>query len=734
VTLRVDRVNKASVINEGDSFVTLRRLAQSAEEVDRCLRERGTRRVFKGDQNQFWDALVTNECLRRAVVEGAREGTLFFVQDEKLGTPDVRFTSLFRRQGRRYVLTEDYFGRRSGAVWEHQDSSYGLFYTEAVGPEQFAAAAVHLPRAAEAWARLLQKGDFPTPLLDALEALGVSLRWDRSDAATRLGPPVHPAILAEAFHRDPVAGFFYAFTKSTGLYGIVPSANDDVTTSSIPVGDPELTSLFRWLLVHAAARGAMRAAGTRTQRRAVKQRARAVADWAGGFLRDSPDASVAEFQAEFSRAFTSEIFGRTPEPLERTSHFTGLDAEDLYRLHNPADTLFYFLDLALRYPAEFAGAYNDALNRVGFGLQRVKFDPEGRRYLPPFFVEHAPAGEGTPVYRYSLELSGEDWSQVTLLHPKAGSISLRADRPVRSAADLFRALFQHLGPETQPNGGCARLSVVGKAAPFAAELARWPRAMALPEQGSKYSPMIDHLLAGLRQRGVLERMDHLVLRISLNALDRLESVGDLPIRLPTFMRGVLGSELPAARLAHEWRRVSDEARATLAELGRLEVGQHVPAMKLVAAAAAGRDVAAEAGRDPKLARFLARPAAPNLLPHLRALGAELPAAVASLLEALLGRRAALLEERRRQREQTPAAVVHELAALDTQLLALYAALVRRLWQRAESLPYLNDRPYSLALYLLLGPAFFQALVDGANFSFEYVVERQRDLCPGCLCE
>jgi hypothetical protein len=727
-------VNNASVINEGDCFVTLRRLAENAAEVDRCLRERGTRRVFKGDQNQFWDALVANECLRRAVVEGASEGLLFFVQDEKLGTPDVRFTALFRRQGRRYVLTEDYFGRRSGAVWEHQDSSYGLFYTEAVGPDQFAAAGIHLPRAAEAWARLLRRGGPPAPLLDGLEALGVSLRWDRSDAATRLGPPAHPAILAEAFHRDPVAGFFYALTKSTGLYGIVPSANDDVTTSSIPVGDPELTSRFRWLLVHAAARGAMRAAGTPAQRREVKRRARAVAEWAGRFLRAFPDASVAEFQAEFSRAFTTEIFGRVPMPLERTSHFTGLDAEDLYRLHNPADTLFFFLDLALRYPGEFAGAYNDALNRVGFGLQRVKFDPEAKRYLPPFFVEHAPAGEGTAVYRYSLELSGEDWSEVTLLHPKAGSISLTADRPVRSAADLFRALFQGLGPETQPNGGCARLSIVGKAAPFAAELARWPRAMALPEQGSKYSPLIDHLLAGLRQRGALERMDHLVLRIGLNALDRLESAGDQPVRLPKFVHGVLGRELPAAQLAREWRPAAAEARTTLAALARLEVGQHIPAMKLVAAAAAGRDVAAEAARDPKLARFLARPATQDLLPHLSALGAEVPGSVASLLDDLLDRRASLLAERRQWREQTPAAVRHELADLDTQVLVLYAALVRRLWQRAESLPYLNDRPYSLALYLLFGPSFFHTLVDGARFSCEYVVERERDLCPGCRRE
>jgi hypothetical protein len=127
-------VQDASVINEGRGFVTLRRPVDGAEVV-RHLQERGTRRLYKGDQNQFWDSLAANESLRRAVGDGAADGILFFVQDEKLGTPDIRLTPLFRRLGCRYVLTGDYFGRRSGAVWEHQDASYGLFYTEAVSPQ-----------------------------------------------------------------------------------------------------------------------------------------------------------------------------------------------------------------------------------------------------------------------------------------------------------------------------------------------------------------------------------------------------------------------------------------------------------------------------------------------------------------------------------------------------------------------------------------------------------------------
>src|SRR5205814_5652038 len=68
------------------------------------------------------------------------------------------------------------------------------------------------------WSSDVCSSDLPA-LLDALEALGVSLRWDRSDAATRLGPPVHPEILAEAFTRDSLAGFFYAFRSEERRVG-----------------------------------------------------------------------------------------------------------------------------------------------------------------------------------------------------------------------------------------------------------------------------------------------------------------------------------------------------------------------------------------------------------------------------------------------------------------------------------------------------------------------------------
>jgi hypothetical protein len=716
-------MKSAEVINQGDSFVTVSKSAESAAEVAPVLARQGVRRVYKGDQNQLWDAVLTNQCLVHAVGGSLPEGLTLFVQDEKMGTPDARLRHYWRQRGQQFVLTEDYYAGRSGAVWEHQDASYGLFYTEPVEPHAFAEAAVNLRRAADLWTKHGAAAMRDTAFLDAMQALGVSLRWHRSDDATRLGPPVGAGVYAEFFDIRPEAGFYYALTKSTGLYGIVPSVNEDVTTSSIPAYHEELIRQARWLLVHVAARGAMRDAGDRRARRAVKERARRLAAWAQQYLGDQPGASIADFQTAIGAFLAKEtgpaaLDGQAMPPLDRTSRFMALDPEEIYRLEQPERSLYFFLDLALRDPGAFAAAYNEALNRVGFGLQRVKHEPDTGLYRPPFFVEYAPAGEGTPIYRFSLELAGRETMRVTLAHRRIGTIVLESEHPIRSAAQLFRLLCDQL-----PAGG--PIAVVGKAAPFAAELKRWPRTMALPRQGSKYAPMIDHLLAGLKERGLLQDTSGLVLRVGLNGLDALAALGDRPISVPAFLRAALGERTTCRALAERWRGITAAARASLALLHRCQFGQHVHLARVLAHNSQGRDLATAAAADPRLHRFLRAVAGPEpeAWTPWAAIGADVPAAVGATLDALLARRDALLARRRERSGSCPPELEAERQTLDCQLLLLYAAYVRRLCQQADSLPYLNDRPYSLALWLLFGPEIFRAIVEHAAFDFEFMCER-----------
>ena len=81
-----------TVINQGPGFVTLRATTDRPAEIQEALAEREIQQVFKGDQNQAWDAILANHCLARAVGESGAEIT-FFIQDERLGTSDSRLSS-----------------------------------------------------------------------------------------------------------------------------------------------------------------------------------------------------------------------------------------------------------------------------------------------------------------------------------------------------------------------------------------------------------------------------------------------------------------------------------------------------------------------------------------------------------------------------------------------------------------------------------------------------------------
>lgn len=720
----------AAVINRGENFVTLRATTDRPAEIQEALATRDVQHVFKGDQNQVWDAVLANHCLARAVGDSGAEIT-FFVQDERLGTADSRLTRAWKQQGRRYVLTEDYYRGRAGAVWEHQDTTHGLFFTEAVSPEQYASASIHFHRAALLWEKHAKAILPEASWVHALAELGVALPNDpagaRPDAATALGPGLHRDEIRALGEDHPAAALFYAYTKTDGLYGIVPVENANEILSSISAHDPELKAAGTWLLVRAAAAGAMRLAAGAGHRKGVAARARRVADWASEYLSEHPHASVADFQIAFGQWLTREVFPADRFELDRTSRFTGLDASDLEALRRPEQGLHFFLDLALRHPREFTEAYNEALNRVGFGLQRMKFDPQTGHYTPPFFVEFAPAGPGTPIYRYGLELTGVECTTIVLRNEAAGSVEVRAEGPVRSAHALLQAILAAL-PEAEG------LAIVGKAAAFAAELQRAPRGLGLPRQGSKYAPMVDHLVGGLRARGILRQNTGLLIRIGLNALDRLDAMGELPLRLPRFLQGPLGKVATARTVAVQWRRIAGDAHRMLELLGRCHVGQHVHLARLMVLNARGGDREAALHDDRRLRKLAEQlRAVPDGDLLLHELGRDLPLSVAAEIERLLDRRAELLAVRHAAYEQAAegqdsgricpeisAEVVQEREKIECQLLLLFAAYVRRLWQRAESLPYLNDRPYTLALYLLFGRDIFPPICRQVEFDVEYV--------------
>jgi hypothetical protein len=170
----------------------------------------------------------------------------------------------------------------------------------------------------------------------------------------------------------------------------------------------------------------------------------------------------------------------------------------------------------------------------------------------------------------------------------------------------------------------------------------------------------------------------------------------------------------------------------------LERGEFVHLMKLAALPPV------QPQSDPKLRRFLERVEArlPGAGARLQQFAESLPEDVRRYVAALVGERERVLAERRQalivqelrelhkarerrrikallaQRRAALAALDERQDALELRLQLILAAQIRRLVQVTESLPYVNDRPYTLALYLMFGEELLQTLVQRAEFDIE----------------
>lgn len=705
-----------------------------------ALRQRGISTVNKGDQNQLWDGALTDVALACALEPQHESGIRFrpFVHDEKLGTPDIRLCCLVDPAERPYLLTEDYYGRRSGAVWVTQDVSYGLFYTEPVSAETFSAYGVDLPWLAAQWQRFRAELQQDSALRAALISLGLPLVISDSSLATGLGPVPEPEVLHTFFKHDPVGELYYLLTRSCGLYGIVPSVDRDESMSAVRADDAEVRRLATRLLVEFAVMGALRSTPDAQERHAIIQRARMLVA-AAGALREKPGLSFADAQEELGSFLAARCAGSASEPpyrLTRTSEFMTLAPEVIAQLGETAAPPLVFFDLALRHPAEFTWAYNEALRRARLGLQRASYDSARGLFAPPFYVERWEVdASGKPALpRYQIELL-DHGRRVRLFRAGAPALEYTSQEPIRSAVAFLRLLAQQPGFERG-------VAIVGKAGPFAAEASLPPSALALPRQGSRYSPFVGHFIRALHEQGI-DVDGCLILRVGVNALDNLAVLGDRPIRLPPHLAAFFCPEradrcATCADVAAQWRPIVVHCEYILGVLAALERGEFVHLMKLVALPPV------QPQRDAKLQRFLERLEArlPGAVARVEQFAESLPGNVRRYVAALVNERERVLAQRRqapvvqelrevretrdrrrikallRQRCAALAALDERQDALEFRLQLIFAAQVRRLVQVAESLPYVNDRPYTLALYLMFGEELLQALVQRAEFDLE----------------
>lgn len=555
----------------------------------------------------------------------------FFIQDEKLGTADARITHKDK-----FELTSDYCNKLTGAVWIHQDISIGPFYALPTEPYIYKKFGFFLKHVDSSFEDISDEFG----LWDCLFELGI---------AKRKGQIIR------------------SLTEGENYIGIVPTVDVQRSISSYKLGEDGLGDFYRSMLM-LAYKGALKVS-PRNLWPGVKERSRKLAESAKEFALSNPEATVSDLQAFVWKFGFETIFETQPPKLTRASDVFSFDGEIPHKVFMTA----------LKYPQEFADSYNEALNKAHLPLKRLKLK-DGQMELP-FFLECDVSGE---LVRWHIKATFEENISLRMYYkPEGAKVVKLPHNP--TIEDVKRGIGKEFGCHT----------LIGKAGTLISELTRPPRIIALPEQGSKYAPMVRFLTKELRKRGIEYDEGHLA-RIGLNALDSLEILGDSQINLPDFLSCFLGKTRSASWIASNWRNFATQSL------------QMIDAMNF------------SSGQLLTLAKYIIiekESNLPNVLPpKLQKLGnvsgVSLPVSQKLLeqLKFLVASREAMLEQRRFLKSEFKGVIA--LQKTEKAIMLLVAGVLKRHEQMA-SLLYMNRRPYALSFYLAFGPEIVRFMAEKA---------------------
>ncbi len=577
--------------------------------------------VFKGDQNLAWDAIPTDYWL---TVNGY--DTRFFIQDEKLGTPDFSV-----RTDKPYQITTDYTNKHKGIIWIHQDISVGPFYVLPIEPKQFKHWGFHFKHITPEYDSIIEKFE----LAESLKELGI--RWSKGRLVR-------------------------AFSESENYFGLVPTNDEQRSISSYHL-DSELIKTYACLFIFAV-RGALKTV-EKHRRPQVMERAKLFHSKAKTFIAENPDATISCLQQFIWGFLWSQCFAVKTPVIARAS--------DIFKLTN-TEISNITLTTLLQNPVEFADSYNEALTKARLPLKRLKL-ANGSMELP-YFLE-CDDDEGLVRWR----------SKASFFEDK---ITLSFTRGQRSKVfDIPKPVsFANLAKIVSEMPCC--ITLIGKAGPLITELSRPPVKIALPEKGSKYTPMVGHLTKSLQAKGI-DFPSGQIIRIGMDALNRLGDF-DQTITLPDFLASFYGKTVSSKWFASNWRESAKRSETIL------ETCNYHPTQLVT------------------VARFILHElegTMPNPLParlanlgNIEGISKPLTAKAHQKLKGFMAMRENLLEIRRTKREKFEHPEL--LAEVEKAISLIVAGVFKRHAQNAD-LSYLNRRPYAFSFWLCFGGEIVEAM-------------------------
>lgn len=226
--------------------------------------------------------------------------------------------------------------------------------------------------------------------------------------------------------------------------------------------------------------------------------------------------------------------------------------------------------------------------------------------------------------------------------------------------------------------------ITGKAIPFLNELRMNGNAIALPESGSKYTPACKAMIRLLRERGISVQVTNII-RIGLHFLDHLYLQKEYQLLMPPILQPFFGDSVSTESFSQTWRTRCDDIREILHGSKRWSEDQQIRLVE----------------------EWLSDPAKKAL------------SFMDTRLKSILLKTFQAYQIAKEAKQNKASELSIEAFRIEKWKLNLLVDFYKqRLVQVMDGLYYLNDRPYSLSLFLMFGPSFFRELLSYVTFREE----------------
>jgi hypothetical protein len=614
----------------------------------KLLNELKIKQIFKGDQNLFWDAFITDSSIAYQL-NVKKSNLLFtpFIHDEKFGAPDQNLTHCLEKPEDSFFISEDYADSAGDATYLNLDISYGIFYLPVVSEARLKEFYISPKSISHAYTKLYKQLD--VDFIDRCSWFGLFLDFE-SYHEQGSGDIPNREELNCFFEIHPEQRIFYIFSRAIGRYGVAPIKDNNILLSSVFMNDSNLAETTQILLKDYLLRGLLEQANPEDHVQ-IKKRYQLIE--ISCIKTKNKNGSVADLE----KNITENVL----KTLKENFRFNLTRSSSILSQHEAYQIKHYYLKSFIENNDMMSEIYNNSLNQTKMSIQRIR---KGDTLV------------NLPFYLNKKDKKNRFIRSELLLDHSTGKL-------------VFK---NNIDLETYQKDETSFIS--GKAIPFLNEFRLDNHIIALPEHGSKYTPACDAFIMNARANKIAIP-EASVLRVSIHFLDQLKIAQNKILILPKILVPYFGTSITCIELSRTWREKTDNILQLLNQLkSKISDGKETDMAKTIL-----NEFKTNQEKTKTFFRFM-------------------DTDMLDLLLELTEQYQNILKERLNQNISSTLNLQYRIVSFKIKLLVRY--YMQQLLQVHDGLLYLNDRPYSLALYLMFGSEFLEELIKNVTFRIETV--------------